>query len=339
MAGPSQARPSDPLAPPRFCTFHKEIFVRKTIRRGIFVTATAACALGVGLFQASAATVPALPALPAVPELPLTSLTNLGQGLAVAPTMPTLPAVPGEESRSLPGSDVSPVAGIISMLTSQLGSTGGLGAPQRADLPGSDLAPELGDLTSLLSLAETTDGLGTPELGDVAGVTEFAALPETEGLAPADLPTSGLPTGDLGLPAADPGALPVGLDTAQLPELPQVPTETNEITKAPVVNLPDSGRLPVAAQLDHNGIAQKLVPNTDGVNVQGLPKPQVPDVASTPDAVKLPATTPQTPGMQSVGVPQQLPVVSAVELPEAPSVHDVTGDLDLPAELPQLPAV
>ncbi|MBP2321881.1 hypothetical protein JOF56_002266 [Kibdelosporangium banguiense] len=300
--------------------------MRKTIRRGIFVTATAACALGFGLFQASAATVPAFPG---VPELPLTSLSNLGQGVAVAPTMPTLPGVPGEDSRSLP-TDGIPAAGLVSSLTSLLG---GLGAPQRADLPGSDLAPEFSDLTSLLSLSETTQGLGAPELGDVTGVTEFADLPETGSVAPE------LPAGDLGLPAATPGDLPVGLDTDQLPALPQVPSETNEITKAPVVDLPETDRLPVVAQVDHNDIAQKLVPNTDGVDVQGLPKPKVPNVASTPNAVKLPATAPHTPGMQSVGVPQQLPVLSGIDAPEAPSIHDVTGDLDLPAELPQLPKV
>lgn len=300
--------------------------MRKTIRRGIFVTATAACALGFGLFQASAATVPTLPA---VPELPLTSLTNLGQGIAVAPTMPTLPGVPGEDSRSLP-TDGIPAADLVGSLTSLFG---GLGAPQRADLPGGDLAPEVSDLASLLSVAETTDGLGTPELGDLAGATELADLP-TDGLAPAELPT-----GDLGLPGATPGELPVGLQSDKLPALPQLPTETNEITKAPVVDLPETDRLPVVAQIDHNGLAQKLVPNTDGVDVQGLPKPEVPNLSATPDAVKLPATTPQKPGMQSVGVPQQLPVVSSVEVPEAPSIHDVTGDLDLPAELPQLPTV
>jgi hypothetical protein len=439
------------LLPPVFGTFHKEIFVRKTIRRGVLVTATAACALSFGLFQASAATVPALPALP---ELPLTSLTNLGQGVALAPTMPTLPAVPGDESRSLPtdglplagllsplssllggvsgvgvpqradlpgdlapglsgvvsrlplttlsqdgvvitptsgnesrslpGADLAgldgltsklplgdmtsvadlshvgqgvsvsptlpavpgdesralptdglPLAGLLSPLSSLLGGVSGVGVPQRADLPAGDVAPELGELTSMLSTSETTEALGAPQLGDVNGVTDFAGVPT-------ELPTSDLPTSDLGLPATAPGELPVGLDTAELPKLPKLPADANlvnEITKAPVVDLPQTDRLPVVAQVDHNGIVQKLVPNTDGVDVQGLPKPEVPDVASAPNAVKLPATTPQTPGMQSIGLPQELPVASAVDVPQAPSIHDVTGDLAVPAQLPQLPAV
>ena len=396
--------------------------MRKTIRRGVLVTATAACALSFGFFQASAATVPTLPA---VPELPLTSLTNLGQGVTLTPNMPELP---GTESRSLP-TDGLPLAGLLGQLGSLdsllggVGGVGGVGLPQRADLPGDltpgltgvitklpltslsqdgvvitpaagnesrslpgadmaglgaltsalpvggltelvdlsnvgkglsvsptlptnlpgqtrslpggDVAPELGELTSLVSTSETTEALGAPQLGDVNGVTDFAGLPT-------ELPTNDLPTSDLGLPATAPGALPVGLDTAQLPALPKLPAgadQINEITKAPVVDLPQTDRLPVVAQIDHNGIVQKLIPNTDGVEVQGLPKPEVPDVASAPNAVKLPTTTPQTPGMQSIGLPQELPIASAVAVPQAPSIHDVTGDLAVPAQLPQLPAV
>ncbi|MFC0115681.1 hypothetical protein [Kibdelosporangium aridum] len=266
--------------------------MRKTIRRGVLVTATAACALGFGLFQASAT-------VPTVPELPLSglgALTNVGQGfgegLAVTPTMPTLPTLPGE---------------------------------QRSDLPTGDLA-SFGELTELVAMQDLTQGLT-----DLDGFSEFAELPEAEGL----VPTDGLPTEDLGAPSD----LPIGLDPSALPAVPQLPTETNEILDAPVVDVPDTERLPLVAQVDHNGIAQKLVPNTDGVDVQGVPAPEVPNLSTAPDAVKLPATSPQTPGMQSVGLPQQLPVVSGVDLPEAPSIHDVTGDVDLPAELPELPAV
>lgn len=260
--------------------------MRNTIRRGILVTATAACALGFGLSSASAATVPTLPG---VPELPLTSLTDLGQATAIAPTLPTLP---GEQSRSLPGGDLLSTAG---------------------DVDG---------LTELLALSDTA-----PDL---------TGLPESGGLAPK------LPTGDLGLPAVDPGALPLGLDPSQVPLLSLLryaPTVVDAATKAPLVDVPDTDRLPVVAQVDHNNVPQKLVPNTDGVDVHGVSKPDVPDVTSAQDAVKLPSSAPQTPGMQSVGLPQRLPVVSELDLPEGPSVHDVTGDLDLPGALPQLLAV
>ncbi|MCE7005127.1 hypothetical protein LWC34_20180 [Kibdelosporangium philippinense] len=266
--------------------------MRKTIRRGVLVTATAACALGFGFFQASAAPVPTVPGLPLSG---LSTLSNVGQGfgegLAVSPTTPTLPGLPGETRSDLP-----------------------------TDLTG------FGELADMLAVQDLTQGLT-----DLDGVSEFADLPETDGMVPTDLPAAD----DLGLPAAP----PVGLDPSKLPMMPSLPSETNEILDAPVVDVPDTDRLPLQAQLDHNGVAQKLIPNTKGVDVHGVPQPELPNLSSTPDAVKLPATAPQTPGMQSVGLPQQLPVVSSVDTPEVPSIHDVTGDVELPTELPTLPTV
>ncbi|MET0234419.1 MAG: hypothetical protein ABW224_07255 [Kibdelosporangium sp.] len=169
--------------------------MRKIIRRGILVTVTAACALGFGLTQASAAPVPPLPA---VPELPLTTLTNLpnltdlGQGLTLSPTLP------GAESRSLPVD-------------------------------------------------------------------------------------AGLPIGDIDVPAATSG----------------------------VPSIDDDG----------------LIPVTDGVDVQGMPGPQVPDLTSVANTVQLPTITTLTPGPQGIGLPLETPVLSGVAVPSAPAVHDLTGDI------------
>lgn len=279
--------------------------MRKTIRRGLILTATAACALGFGFTQASASPVPP------VPELPLSglsALTNLGQaglpGLPGMPEfglpgMPELPALPaGEEERVLPGG-------------------------------------ELGDLIGLSELTDLKDITGIGDLTDYGMLTDMAGV---EGLPGAgDLPAD-LPTEEIGLPAVAPGELPIGLEPAAMPELPTLPSETSEITKAPVVQLPSTDRVPVVAQVDHNGLAQKLIPSTDGVDVQGMPKPQVPDVSSATNVVKLPSAAPVTPGMQSVGVPSQLPLVPAVDT-TMPSLDDLTGGVDLPTELPELPAV
>jgi hypothetical protein len=284
--------------------------VRKTIRRGMFLTATAGFALlGFGMGQASAA-VPTLPALQATPNVP--SLPQL-------PT-PGLGASPLDGFTTLPDS---------SFLTGLGGTATGTrsGLPATPKLPTTKDLPLLGgiaDMPSLMDLLPQQDGLG-----------DLGAMPE---LGQDTLPTADLPTSGLGLPTAETGDLPVGLDPQALPQLPKTPTEASEVTKAPVVQLPTTNKLPVVAQVDHNDITHKLVPNTNGVDVQGLPKPQVPDVASTPNAVKLPTATPQTSGMQSLGLPHALPVVSDVDT-TMPSIDDLTGGTELPTALPELPAV
>jgi hypothetical protein len=100
--------------------------VRKTIRRSIIVTATAACALGFGFFSASASTVPTLPAVPELPLSSLTSVTDLGQGVTGAETLPALPA---EETRALPVGDALKMPGgnvLNGELTKLLSGAGGL---------------------------------------------------------------------------------------------------------------------------------------------------------------------------------------------------------------------
>lgn len=280
--------------------------MRKTFRRGVFVTATAGFALlGFGLGQASAA-VPALPPAPSVPSLP------------TLPT-PSLTALP------------TPLALPDSSWLTGLGDTS-----ERSGLPATPSLPKLPSAHDLPALGGIADLPGlTDLLPESSGLTDVAGLPD---LGQDALPTTDLPTGELGLPSAEPGDLPVGVDPQQLPQLPQLPTESSEITKAPVVQLPTTNKLPVVAQVDHNDITHKLVPNTNGVDVQGLPKPQVPDVASAPGAVKLPTATPQTPGMQSIGVPAQLPLLSDVDT-TTPSLDDLTGGTQLPTTLPELPAV
>jgi hypothetical protein len=284
--------------------------VRKTIRRGLFLTATAACALGFGFTQASASPVPPVPTVPELPLSGISALTNLGQaGLPGLPGLPEfgLPAVP--EMPALPSGQ------------------------QERVLPGN----ELGDLVGLSELTDLKDVVGVGDFTDYGMLTDMAGIDGLPGAS--DLPGAAeLPTEEIGLPAVAPSALPVGLEPAAMPELPTLPSETSEITKAPVVQLPSTERVPLVAQIDHNDVTQKLVPNTDGVDVQGLPKPQVPDVASATDVVKLPATKPATPGMESVGVPSQLPVVPALDT-TMPSLDDLTGGVDLPTQLPELPAV
>ncbi|MEV4311540.1 hypothetical protein [Actinocrispum sp. NPDC049592] len=283
--------------------------MRNTIRRGMFLTATAGFALlGFGLGQASAA-VPALPPLQATPNVP---------------SLPQLPT-PGLDTPSLGSLPTLPDTGLLGGITDTTASRSGLPAtpklPTAKDLP---LLGGIADLPSLMDLVPQNDGL--------TGMADLPSLGEDS------LPTADLPSNELGLPATETGDLPVGLDPQQLPQLPQLPAESSELTKAPVVQLPNTQRLPVVAQVDHNDITHKIVPNTDGVDVQGLPKPQVPDVADTPNAVKLPNATPKTPGMESLGLPTTLPVVSDIDT-TMPSLDDLTGGTQLPTELPELPAV
>nr|WP_042183937.1 hypothetical protein [Kibdelosporangium sp. MJ126-NF4]CEL15969.1 hypothetical protein [Kibdelosporangium sp. MJ126-NF4]CTQ93893.1 hypothetical protein [Kibdelosporangium sp. MJ126-NF4] len=270
--------------------------MRKTIRRGVLITATAACALGFGLGQASAT------GLPGVPELPLSNLaaplSNLGSGVTAAPTMPTLPGLPGEQRSDLPL------------------DTGNL-----ADIAG------LGQLTNLTNLTDL--------LGGASG------LASTKDLAPTDL-SSELPTGDLGLDLMK--GLPIGLDQHALPGLPSLPTggPTTILDAAPTVLGSSTEKLPVMAQIDNN-IPETLVPNTDGVSVYGVPKPQVPNMGTATDAVKLPTPEPVTPGTtHSIGLPRELPLVSELGLGSAgslPSGTDLLKGAALPTELPQLPTV
>jgi hypothetical protein len=284
--------------------------VRKTIRRGMFLTATAGFALlGFGMGQASAA-VPTLPPLQATPNVP---------------SLPTLPTA---------GLGASPLDGFTTLPdASFLTGLGGTATGMRSGLPAAPKLPTTKDLPLLGGIAQVPSIMDL--LPQQSGLGNMAAMP---GLGRDALPTADLPTSGLGLPTGKTGDLPVGLDPQELPQLPKTPTEASEVTKAPVVQLPTTNKLPVVAQVDHNDIAHKLVPNTNGVDVQGLPKPQVPDVASAPNAVKLPAATPQTSGMQSLGLPHALPVVSDVDT-TMPSIDDLTGGAELPTELPELPAV
>ncbi|GAB3913359.1 hypothetical protein GCM10029964_122750 [Kibdelosporangium lantanae] len=283
--------------------------MRKTISRGVLLTATAGFALlGFGLGQANAL-VPALPPLQATPNVP--ALPTLPASLTALPTLP----------------DTSFLTGVGNSRSS-LPATPEL--PSVPSLPSAKEVPGLGGLAGLPSVVDLL-----PQQDAVAGLTSLDTVPDLDDQA---LPTEDLPTDELGLPSAESGALPVGLDPRQLPQLPKLPAEASAITKAPVVQLPETHRLPVVAQVDHNDITHKILPNTNGVDVQGLPKPEVPDLTSALGAVKLPTSTPQTPGMQSLGLPAQLPVVSDVDT-TMPSLDDVTGGATLPTQLPALPAV
>jgi hypothetical protein len=113
--------------------------------------------------------------------------------------------------------------------------------------------------------------------------------------------------------------------------VPQLPPVVTEFAKAPLAQLPSTQRLPLA-QIDHNNLAH-LVPNTDGVEITGLPETSLPPMGSAVDVVQLATSTPQTAGMESVGLPQRLPVVSDVDT-TMPSVDDVTGGVDLPTQWP-----
>lgn len=280
--------------------------MRKTISRGMLLTATTGFALlGFGLGQANAI-VPALPPLQATPNLP--TLPTLPAGLTALPTLPDTSFLTGvgNERSSLPAIPRLPALPSVK----ELPALGGV-----ADLPGvMDLLPQQ-DAVGQLASVDTL-----PDLDDDA------------------LPTDDLPTDQLGLPSTETGDLPVGFDPRQLPQLPQLPAEASALTKAPLVQLPETHRLPIVAQIDHNDVTHKILPNTQGVDVPGLPKPQLPDLTSATNALKLPTSTPETPGMQSLGLPAKLPVVSDVDT-TMPSLDDVTGGVALPTHLPALPAV
>lgn len=284
--------------------------MRNNIRRGMFLTATAGFALlGFGMGQASAA-VPSVPALPTVP------------------TVPTVPSLPTGGLTAIPSlGDSSALLGGLGNFASD--RSGLPTTPDLPKLPSAHDLPALGGLSGLPSLLDLM-----PEQGGLNDLTGVGDLPSVGQDSLPDLPTN-----QVGLPNADSGPLPVGVDPSQLPELPQLPSETGEITKAPVVQLPSTNKTPIVAQIDNNDITHKIIPNTDGIDVQGLPKPQVADLGNTPNAVKLPQATPHTPGMQSIGLPNKLPLVSDVDT-TMPSLDDITGGTpDLPTQLPQLPAV
>jgi hypothetical protein len=290
--------------------------VRKTISRGMLLTATTGFALlGFGLGQASAA-VPALQA-PTLPTLPTGTLTGLPTGALPTGGLTTLPTLPDTGFLTGVGNERSALPTTPSL-------------DQLPKLPSAHDLPALGGIAALPSV---TDLL--PAQDAVGGLTSLDTLPQLDQDA---LPTSDLPTSELGLPTTQTGDLPVGLDPQQLPGLPKLPSQTSDIVKAPIAQLPTTDRLPVVAQIDHNDVTHKIIPNTDGVSVPGLPKPQVPDLTSATNAVKLPTATPQTPGMQSLGLPAQLPVASGVDT-TMPSLDDVTGGAELPTALPTLPAV
>ncbi|MET0135205.1 MAG: hypothetical protein ABW215_16620 [Kibdelosporangium sp.] len=129
-----------------------------------------------------------------------------------------------------------------------------------------------------------------------------------------------------------------GLTSSGLPGSMPLHTLPEEIGHAPLAQLPATDRLPVVATVEHNNLPSKVIPNTEGVSVQGVRKPHLPDVAAA-DALRLPntpATHDTKEGMQSVGLPAQLPGASVVDT-TAPSLHDLTG-AELP-ELPELPEV
>ncbi|ONI72844.1 hypothetical protein ALI144C_43395 [Actinosynnema sp. ALI-1.44] len=285
--------------------------MRKTIRRSILITATAACALGFGVFQASAAPAPTLPGLPLSGLGALTNLgtlTNLNDSLALMPTMPTMPEMPAvsaEESRDLPV----------------------------GNLPVGDLAG-LGGLTKLLSASQLTGDL----LG-VGPVTDLTKLSGTGGL-PTDklgLPTDklGLPTTTRGLPTDKVGQvtdkLDLPVDLTQLLTQPQLPTEPSDITNASIVGTLDPHNLPVVAEGEHKMLVESLARGLDSLDVQGgLSKSTGSDLATQAESVQLPAGSPQMLSVQSGGLPEQLPVVSGVDAADASSITGLAGGLGLP---------
>jgi hypothetical protein len=183
----------------------------------------------------------------------------------------------------------------------------------------------LSGVADLAGAALPSDAI-TMDRSDLPGVMDV--LPEhapvaavVDSVAPLD---TGLPLEQVGVPAR--------IDAAKLPSVPQMPTLAREIGKAPLVQLPATDKLPMVAQIDHNNLGH-LLPNTDGIGISGLPQTSLPQMGSAVDVVQLMTSTPQTAGMESVGLPQELPVLSQVDT-TMPSADDLTGGLDMPTQWP-----
>jgi hypothetical protein len=192
--------------------------------------------------------------------------------------------------------------------------------PAASALPGG-----LGNVANVASAALPSDTI-TTDRSDLPGAMDV--LPEhaavggvVDSVAPLD---TDLPLQQIGVPAR--------VDAGKLPPPPETPALAKEVGKAPVAQLPATDKLPVVAQVDHNNLAH-LVPNTDGVEISGMPKTSMPAMGSAVDVVQPVTSTPQTAGMESAGLPQQLPVVSDVDT-TMPGVEDVTGSLDMPTQWP-----
>ncbi|ALG14398.1 hypothetical protein [Kibdelosporangium phytohabitans] len=287
--------------------------MRKTIRRGVLITATAACALGFGLTQASATTVPALPT---VPQLPVTSLTDIGQKLGqnlgdslIAPSSMPLPALPGEE-RALP---TDMLANGSLLPTNGLPATG---------LPTDALAT---DALAIGQLGELTPLGGLTELANLGGLTDA-----TQAIAPTNL----------GTPALSPTDLPLNVRQSPLPATPQLPS-VDKLLDTPLTVLPvKDGKLPVELGIEHNDLPSHLIPDTSGVSVQGVPTGPLQDVTAVTDSVALPGTPVSAPGMQSISLPRELPLdVPTSTIPSLKQLTSggLTGAVQAPAGLPQLP--
>ncbi|CAM3600073.1 hypothetical protein KIPE111705_16270 [Kibdelosporangium persicum] len=294
--------------------------MRKTIRRSIFVTATAACAVGFGLFQAAAAPVPTVPELPLSGLGALTnldSLSNLTESTSLLPTMPTMPTMPGAESRNLPLGDLP---------LGDLTGTGELDDLLKAASLAKDLLG-LGDLTDMAGLLPTQDLLTTKQLLPTDGlpiqdVLAAEGTVATEGLPTDGLAPSNLLTGDLGLPTASLDGLP--LDLSQLIPLPKLPTRPSDITDSPIVDMLQQHRLPLLGEDGHKRLVEKVARGVDGVDVQEVANSEAAAADSQTDIPQLPATAPQTVSVQSGGVPENLPAVSGVETPGMPSINDLS---------------
>lgn len=292
--------------------------MRKTIRRGVLLTATAACALGFGVLQASAATVPTLPNITQLPTDALTAqaLTEMVEALpadAVNIQSNTLPSMPGQQRAELPlSAGTLTGTGGIGQLGTLTGLTG-LGTPT-ALLPDPSSLADVGTLANLGSLGDLLGGTGNvAQAKDIAPDGLPATLPT--GL-PAQLPT-GLPTS---LSTGLPGELPAGKLAEQLPM--QATSGKILATTPTVLATAGDGELPVQAEIDHN-LEESLVPTDSDVVLYGMPMPKMPTVTGTVDALKLPESGPIT--TSTITVPRELPVVGDV-------THDVTAQV--PAALP-----
>jgi hypothetical protein len=317
--------------------------VRKTIRRSMFLTATAGLALlGLGLGQASAAvpTLPALPPAPGVPTLPtvespLSSLSNLANlddqadldaqdaeraGLPRTSGLPLVGGLPllGDLTNKL---GLEKLLGGLGGLTGQggaggltnaAGGLGGLTGAGRSGLPVGKGLPSLSDAPALGKISEVPslmDLLFT--LGGLTGVGNTPGMPSTLPTEGAQLPSA--ETGEMNLPSAK-------------PQMIQTPTGQVPVTS--------KKKLPVAPVTDPGNALDKLLSTTNAADVQGLNKPQVPDLSSAPAPGDLLASAPALAGLDGVALPDTSDVEGTVQ-----DVEGLVGGTDLLTDVTELTAV
>jgi hypothetical protein len=346
--------------------------VRKTIRRSVFLTATAGLAiLGFGLGQASAA-LPALPPAPALPGLPtlpgaqnpLSNLPILSDATDEASDRAGLPSLPilDKLTSKLGLGNLLSGAGGLGGLTGQGGQGDGQSDGQSAGQGGQ--SGGLGGLTNGLGgLGGVTNGLGglggvTNGLGARSGLPVASNLPklpavsELSGIAEVpnmtdlvlllagvhdrpelqNMPVNGVPTDDMALPSADAGNVNLGVDPRDLPASGQADKLASVV---PSIHQ-KTNKLPLTAVTDPSAVTGKLTSALGGADVDGLPTPQVSEVSTATNVLETVTQAPATAGLSKVAQPDAL--VSQVNT-AVQTVTGLTGAGELTSDLPELAAV